>query len=105
MRLLCTAKAVQPEMCCPAAEELEQGSPLEMCYFLGKLQEPNYMLSKPKGMKGKDATIKLPLIAYSPPLPSSDTHGDDVLRCSIRSTWQELGSVWPARHPNVKRMC
>ena len=48
------------------ADELEKGSPLEMCYFLGKLQEPHYQLSKPKGVKGKDATIKLPLIACVP---------------------------------------
>ena len=53
------------------ADELEKGSPLEMCYFLGKLQEQHYMLSKPKGVKGKDATIKLPLIACVPPCTPS----------------------------------
>ena len=54
------------------ADELEQASPLEMCYFLGKLQEPHYSLSKPKGVKGKDATIKLPMLAYALQLPCSE---------------------------------
>ena len=54
-----------------------------MCYFLGKLQEPHYMLSKPKGMKGKDATIKLPLIAYGPMLSQSIM--ETSIACSLHS--------------------
>ena len=43
------------------ADDIGQGSPLEMCYYLGKLQEDNYLLSKAPKKKGEvDVMIKVP---------------------------------------------
>lgn len=45
------------------ADNIGQGSPLEMCYYLGKLQEDNYLLSKPPKRKGEvDVMIKVPML-------------------------------------------
>lgn len=45
------------------ADEIGQGSPLEMCYYLGKLQEDNYLLSKAPKKKGEvDVMIKVPML-------------------------------------------
>ena len=50
------------ELVC-AADNIGQGSPLEMCYYLGKLQEENYLLSKPPKRKGEvDVMIKVPML-------------------------------------------
>ena len=46
-----------------AADNIGQGSPLEMCYYLGKLQEENYLLSKPPKRKGEvDVMIRVPML-------------------------------------------
>ena len=45
------------------ADDIGQGSPLEMCYYLGKLQEDNYLLSKAPRKKGEvDVMIKVPML-------------------------------------------
>lgn len=50
------------------ADNIGQGSPLEMCYYLGKLQEENYLLSKPPKRKGEvDVMIKVPMLGYAHP--------------------------------------
>ncbi|KAL3145829.1 hypothetical protein ABBQ38_015202 [Trebouxia sp. C0009 RCD-2024] len=47
-------------------DNIGQGSPLEMCYYLGKLQEENYLLSKPPKRKGEvDVMIKVPMLGVS----------------------------------------
>ena len=77
-KLRCCAKAICPDLaCCQtsslhmfatkelvcAADNIGQGSPLEMCYYLGKLQEENYLLSKPPKRKGEvDVMIKVPML-------------------------------------------
>ena len=48
------------------ADSIGQGSPLEMCYYLGKLQEEQYLLSKPPKRKGEvDVMIKVPMLGYA----------------------------------------
>ena len=39
---------------------------MEMCYYLGKLQEEHYLLSKPPKRKGEvDIMIKVPMLGYA----------------------------------------
>ena len=69
------------------AEELEHNSPLEMLSFLGKLQEPRYPLSKPKGLKGKDLTLKLPMLGCADELaavPGSTQGSDEPMHAGCR---------------------
>jgi len=48
------------------ADNIGQGSALEMCYYLGKLQEEHYLLSKPPKRKGEvDIMIKVPMLGYA----------------------------------------
>ena len=50
-------------ICCALADNIGQGSALEMCYYLGKLQEEHYLLSKPPKRKGEvDIMIKVPML-------------------------------------------
>ena len=45
------------------ADNIGQGSTLEMCYYLGKLQESNYLLSKAPRKKGdSDVMIRVPML-------------------------------------------
>ena len=43
-----------------AAEDLERESPLESCYFLGKMVEKNYPFSRAE--RGKDVMGKYPVL-------------------------------------------
>jgi len=48
------------------ADNIGQGSALEMCYYLGKLQEEHYLLSKAPKRKGEvDIMIKVPMLGYA----------------------------------------
>ena len=48
------------------ADNIGQGSALEMCYYLGKLQEEHYLLGKPPKRKGEvDIMIKVPMLGYA----------------------------------------
>lgn len=53
----CTVKEALELDCLP------HHSPLESCYYLGKMLEANYPLSKPQ--KGKDTVSKFPVLALS----------------------------------------
>jgi hypothetical protein len=48
---------------------LEEGSTLEVCYYLGKLREPNHFLNEKRANKGgknqKDIMMKVPMLATS----------------------------------------
>ncbi|KAL0036922.1 hypothetical protein WJX77_005063 [Trebouxia sp. C0004] len=47
-------------------DNIGQESALEMCYYLGKLQEEHYLLSKPPKRKGEvDIMIKVPMLGVS----------------------------------------
>ena len=48
-------------------DNIGQWSSLEMCYYLGKLQEENYLLSKAPKKKGEvDVMIKVPMLGSVP---------------------------------------
>lgn len=54
----------------PCADEIGQDSPLETCYFLGKMLEGNYPLARIE--RGKDAAAKFPALGSA--LPQSFVH-------------------------------
>ena len=53
-----------------AADDLEEGSTLEVCYYLGKLREPCHILNEKAATKQasksqKDIMMKVPMLATS----------------------------------------
>ena len=59
--ICCCSRLCRALLC--IADGIGQGSPLEMCYYLGKLQEENYLLSKAPKKKGEvDIMIKVPML-------------------------------------------
>lgn len=51
-----------------------------MCYYLGKLQEENYLLSKPPKRKGEvDVMIKVPMLGYAHPCRVCHAHNQQHL--------------------------